>query len=100
MTDFHDELHQAIERYRQALGPTERLVFDLVTDALVERTIYGNRTGEITGILGPANEPPATPVAAAEDRLPRRRNPRIGCEENHGTWIHGRPHSCPKWTRP
>lgn len=35
-----------------------------------------------------------------DDRLPRRRNPRIGCEEHaSGTWIHGDPHDCPRWTR-
>lgn len=35
------------------------------------------------------------------DRLPRRRNPRIGCYEHaNGTWIHGRPHDCPKWPTP
>lgn len=34
------------------------------------------------------------------DRLPRRRNPRIGCKEYPGgTWIHGRPHDCPRSVR-
>lgn len=42
--------------------------------------------------------PPRSPV----DVLPRGgRNVRIGCEhyESSGTWIHGRPHDCPKWAR-
>jgi hypothetical protein len=33
------------------------------------------------------------------DRLPRRRNPRIWCEEVDGTWIHGSPHNCPRSAR-
>ena len=33
------------------------------------------------------------------DRLPRGRNPFIGCRELHGTWIHGRPHDCPRTAR-
>lgn len=36
-----------------------------------------------------------TPLRDEADRLPRGRNPYIGCREVGGTWIHGRPHSCP-----
>jgi hypothetical protein len=49
--------------------------------------------------------PPAAPAAPPlpkpdpADRLPRVRNPRIGCELLDGTWIHGRPHSCPRSAR-
>lgn len=46
--------------------------------------------------------PPAQPrpqPRAPEDELPRRRNPRIGCEHLDGTWIHGHPHDCPRWVR-
>ena len=43
---------------------------------------------------------PFTRAVDPDDRLPRRRNPRIGCEQHaSGTWIHGAPHTCPKWTR-
>lgn len=36
-----------------------------------------------------------------DDRLPRSRNPHIGCYEHaSGTWIHGRPHDCPRWLTP
>jgi hypothetical protein len=36
-----------------------------------------------------------------EDRLPSHgRNTRIGCEQyDSGTWIHGRPHNCPRNAR-
>lgn len=34
-----------------------------------------------------------------EDRLPRSRNPFIGCRQLDGTWIHGRPHDCPRSAR-
>lgn len=34
------------------------------------------------------------------DEIDRRRHPQVGCyEHDSGTWIHGRPHTCPKWTR-
>jgi hypothetical protein len=49
---------------------------------------------------------PAPPVLRGrvkpdpDDRLPRgRRNVYIGCHETAGTWIHGEPHSCPRWAR-
>lgn len=45
----------------------------------------------------PAAPPPPKPDPA--DRLPRVRNPRIGCELIDGTYIHGRPHSCPRSAR-
>lgn len=35
----------------------------------------------------------------ARDTLPRRRNPAIGCRQVEGTWIHGRPHDCPRFAR-
>lgn len=46
--------------------------------------------------------PLLTPSPASDERdiLPRRRNPQIGCYEHaSGTWIHGRPHNCPRWLR-
>lgn len=43
---------------------------------------------------------PTGPPRDPDDLLPRRgRNPRIGCEQLDGTWIHGRPHDCPRWAR-
>lgn len=33
--------------------------------------------------------PPPTPVAPFLE----------GCHQTDGTWIHGRPHDCPKWAR-
>jgi hypothetical protein len=44
---------------------------------------------------------PGPPERDEPDRLPlRRRNTRIGCEQYaSGTWIHGRPHDCPRWVR-
>jgi hypothetical protein len=43
---------------------------------------------------------PKQPAHDERDVLPRRRNPQIGCYEHpSGTWIHGRPHNCPKWLR-
>lgn len=54
------------------------------------------------GINEPRIEVPDTipsewvaPLRDEADRLPRGRNPYIGCREVNGTWIHGRPHSCP-----
>ena len=41
----------------------------------------------------------ATPKPDPADRLPRLRNPRIGCEHLDGTWVHGRPHDCPRSAR-
>lgn len=43
--------------------------------------------------------PPADPPPRKPERAPRRRNPRIGCEQLAGTWIHGSPHDCPTWAR-
>lgn len=42
-----------------------------------------------------------TPPRSPADVLPRSgRNPRIGCDQyESGTWIHGRPHDCPRWAR-
>jgi hypothetical protein len=58
----------------------------------------------IVKLLGMPPTAPAAPVRTPPkpdpaDRLPRGRNPRIGCEHVDGTWIHGRPHDCPKSAR-
>ncbi|HZP54354.1 hypothetical protein [Actinocrinis sp.] len=45
--------------------------------------------------------PRATLPSDEEDRLPSHgRNTRIGCQQyDSGTWVHGRPHDCPRWAR-
>lgn len=49
---------------------------------------------------GAAAAPERTrPKPDPADRLPRMRNPRIGCELVDGTWVHGRPHDCPRSAR-
>jgi hypothetical protein len=58
--------------------------------------------GYYGGPLSPMLRAPEHAGRAPEpgDRLPRRRNPRIGCEVyDSGTWIHGNPHDCPKSAR-
>lgn len=54
---------------------------------------------ELHGLAAPVPQLPAPPEPHPDDRLPRVRNPRIGCEPVDGTWIHGRPHSCPRSAR-
>lgn len=49
--------------------------------------------------MEPAAPPAPLPKPDPADRLPRHRNPRIGCEQLDGTWVHGRPHDCPEWLR-
>jgi hypothetical protein len=53
---------------------------------------------ELHGVA-PAAPAAQLPKPDPADRLPRVRNPRIGCEQMDGTWIHGRPHDCPKSAR-
>lgn len=55
---------------------------------------------ELHGVAPAAAEAASSlPKPHADDRLPRVRNPRIGCENVDGTWIHGRPHDCPRSAR-
>lgn len=39
-------------------------------------------------------------IGFPDEHIDRWRHPQVGCYEHEsGTWIHGRPHTCPKWTR-
>ena len=56
------------------------------------------------GPIGHIDQPSPMPprrlrVADERDILPRRRNVNIGCRQVDGTWIHGRPHDCPRFAR-
>jgi len=67
--------------------------YDLLRDRMGADPAHLRDGGAAHGLT-----PPRSPV----DVLPRGgRNPRIGCEhfESSGTWIHGRPHDCPRWAR-
>jgi len=95
--DIEAEIRAALDAYRASLSPLQRLMFDALSEATAEEMIYGARSGIPTGILGPATQHAQRPP---EDRLPRRRNPRLWCEQHeNGTWIHGTPHNCPAWAR-
>lgn len=82
--EIREALQGEIDRYRSMLPPVFREIFDELVG--------------VHGVVCPAVE--SKPRADPADRLPRRRNPRIGCERyESGTWIHGDPHDCPKGAR-
>lgn len=73
-----------------------------------EAPTYQGLLETLTGYYGGTPTPEAAPVRRSgpprdgPDLLPKTgRNVRIGCERyESGTWIHGRPHDCPRWARP
>jgi hypothetical protein len=65
---------------------------------VLEEHSDGERIGrEITGILGAM----ATSYASLHRPAASRPVAKFfnGCREISGTWLHGRPHDCPKWAR-
>jgi len=109
-----DKLRAEVDRLRSEVETLSRTI------AKLAEHMFGGQISGLLSMLGyqtqvdvdralpygapgdpPVDSQPRVPLRAVEDVLPRSgRNPRIFCEQyDSGTWIHGRPHDCPPWTR-
>lgn len=108
-----DALRKAATEQRAAMTPAQRM-FD---DAAVDMLLYGEAHIPVAGLPGVLAVRPdgdeianvitgnlARAAAGSAQALELVAAPRptqflAGCRQIGATWIHGRPHSCPKWAR-